>query len=236
MRDVKDDTVEIDFFMNGLCSLCHIAKNELMGFEAFHKTTEDNWRKINIDLEAQIEKILKEHPKEHHNDIIDDFSLDLHENQEKYPSIHRSSLLITLYCFFENTLNDLCYTLSDSVGSNIKLTDLQGSGVERALLYLSKVAKFDLSKMGGTLPFIKGINKVRNTIVHNGGSLPPDPDSAINIFVKNTSSISGSPNSSIRLEHSFINEMIEIFIQFLEDLDVEVQAHIQMHMKSGSGK
>lgn len=232
MPKASNNTVAIDFFYNGLCSLCHIARNELMDFEDFHAETEASWSKINQDLENKIDRIIKRHPEEDHDEVIESFSLDLHEKQEKYPFIHRTSLLITIYSFLENTLNDLCHTLSQSVGSDVKLSDLQGNGIERALLYLSKVAAFDLSKMGGTLPYIKGINKIRNIIVHNGGVLPSSPEHKVHAFIERTKSMSGHPDCNVRFEDAFINEVIKVLIQFFNELDKEVQTHIQTHVKS----
>lgn len=235
MSERCESVTGIDFFMNGLCTLCHMAKNELMDFEDFHSETEASWKKINQDLESKIDRIIERHPEDR-DEIIENFSLDLHETQEKYPSIHRKSLLITIYSFFENELNDLCGMLSESVSSNVKLADLQGNGIERALLYLSKVAMFDLSKMGKTLPYIKNINIIRNAVVHNGGILPSDPQHKVNVFISNTKGISGSPGRNVRLEASFINEMINMLIQFFSQIDEQVQAHIQMHVQKEEAK
>jgi|MDSW01.2.fsa_nt_gb hypothetical protein len=226
MSETSDVSLGVGFFLNGLCSLCHIAKNELMNFEDFHAETEESWQTINKNLESKIDRIIERHPAER-EEIIEHFSLDLHEKQEKFPSIHRRSLVITIYSFLENTLNELCNTLSESVDSNVVLTDLKGRGMERALSYLSKVAEFDLSKMGGTLSYIKNINRVRNFIVHNGGVLPSEPEQKVNIFIASTENIFGNPGGNIRFESTFISEMIEVFIRFLNELDIEVQKHIQ---------
>jgi hypothetical protein len=221
---------KIDFFANGLCSACQMAQNELLDFKAFHKTTEESWEKIDTELNSKVDEILKKYPEDVHDEIIEYHSWDFYLNQEKYPSIHRKSLVITIYSFLEIELNNLCGILSQSVDSNLKLKDINGKGFERAQTYLSKVANLDFSRMGGTLPFVKGVNNLRNLLVHNDGILPHNPNDAINTFVTNQKNIMGEPGSIVRFNSAFIEELIEKLIQFFSELDIEVQKHIQSNI------
>ena len=136
-------------------------------------------------------------------------------------------MIITIYNFLEAQLNELCNIISGCIASQVKLKHLNGLGIERALLYLSKVAEFDLSRMGGELSYIKGVNQLRNQIVHNGGYLPENPDHKLNKFISKTSTLSGSPGASVNLSSEFIGEFITTLMQFFERLDDEVQAFIQ---------
>lgn len=221
---------KIDFFMNGLCTHCHIAKNELMDFKEFHGITEASWKKIDQDFSSKLDDLIKKYP-ENRDEIIEHYSLDFYQHQEKYPSIHRKSLVITIYSFLEAELDGLCAILSQSVNCDLKLRDINGKGIERSLLYLSKLAGFDLSKMGKTLPYIKAINQVRNAIVHNGSILPESPDHPINKFITKQKHISGSPSGTVRFDADFIEELIDVLIQFFEELDAEVQKHIQANIQ-----
>lgn len=215
-----------DFFANGLCFHCRMAKTELHEFKQFHSETEALWIKKDKELQKKINGILKEYSEEHHQDIIEGHSWNLHQNQYKYPNIHRESIIIAIYIFLEAQLNQLCDIISESINIKIKRKDLDGKGIEKAFLYLSKVADFDLSKMGREMPYIKNVNALRNHIVHSGGSLPETADHKLNKFVSQNSNLSGSPGGCVSLNSDFIKEFIELLIDFFEKLDEEVQAFI----------
>jgi hypothetical protein len=213
----------INFFANGLCLICHLAKNELAEFLQYHTSSEESWSRQNATLQSELESILAKYPKEEHADIVEYHAWDLHQNQFKFPNIHRESVLITIYNFLESELNKLCGVISDSIDNPIHLKDLQGKGIERALLFLTKVAGFDCSSMGKELPYVKNVNLLRNQIVHNGGILPTDGSHKLNLFVESNQNLSGQPGSAVRLSSEFVSEFIENLNGFLGKLEKEVQ-------------
>ncbi|MHC5129073.1 hypothetical protein ACYST8_23820 [Pseudomonas inefficax] len=219
----------VDFFENGLCLHCHLAKNEVIELLAFNDKAEDAWRLRNANLQEELEVIFSKYPVEKHEDIVDSYAWDLHLNQYKYPALHRESLLITIFSFLEHQLNSLCEILQQSVGGSLKLGDLYGSGVERALLYLSKVAEVDLSSFGAELPRIKGVNLVRNILVHNGGVLPSDSNAKVNKFIEQSAGISAGGGGRVFIGSEFIPGFIRTLIDFFERLDGEMQEHIRNH-------
>ena len=85
-----------DFFANELCFLCHMAEGELHYFNHFHGLTELSWAKKSSEIEEQLRQSLKKHAEQHHQDIIEDYSWELHQHQDKFPNIHRESLIITI--------------------------------------------------------------------------------------------------------------------------------------------
>ncbi len=163
----------IDYFVNGLCTHCHDVKNELIEFNQFHFATETAWQKEDNTLAGAIDDLIKKYPEARTHDIAASYAWDSHLNQVKYPAIHRESLDITIFNFFENQLNGLCQILSGCVESKVELKHLNGKGIERARLYLTKVVDFDLSNLNPEWSYIKSVNELRNQIVHNGGLLPP---------------------------------------------------------------
>lgn len=217
----------VDFFENGLCLHCNLAKHELMDFKHFDVETEKNWKKNDTKLQKEIEVILDKYPQEHHEDIIQSYSWDLYINQSKFPSIHRESLVITMYNFFEDQLNRLCEIFAESIECRLKLKDLHGQGIERAFLFLTKAVGIDFSTMGKEWPYIKSVNSLRNQIVHNGGILPSEVDNKLNQFVEKNTHLSGSAGNSVQLHDGFIQELITIQIEFFDKLDNEVQKFIQ---------
>ncbi|RRW54966.1 hypothetical protein [Pseudomonas moraviensis] len=217
----------VDFFENGLCIHCHLAKNELIEFLIFNERTEESWKARDNNLQKELNEILEKYPEKSHDDIIDSYAWDLHLNQSKYPDLHRESLLITIFNFLEHQLSSLCKILYESIGSDLKLNEVYGQGVERALLFLTKVAKINLSSFGSELPEIKGVNLVRNTIVHSGGLLPEDPSSKVNRFVASSADLSGIESGYVNIHPEFIAHFINVLIDFFEKLDIEIQKHIQ---------
>ena len=200
-----------------------------MSFALFNKQTEGIWKSKDDNLQDELNEILEKYPEKSHEDITDSYSWDLHLNQYKYPSLHRESLIITIFNFFEHQLNSLCKILYESIGSSLKIKDINGQGVERALLFLTKVAKIDFSAFGSEMPVIKGVNLVRNVIVHNGGQLPDDSNSKVNKFVTNSEYLFGIEGRYINIGSDFIEFFIDVLLGFFERLGHEVKKHIQIH-------
>lgn len=217
----------IDFFGNGLCIHCHLAKNELLEFAHFNSSTESMWKDRDETLQKDVAKILDGYALEHHNEIVESYSWELHLNQSKYPSIHRESIIITIYNFLESQLNTLCGILSKCIDNNLKLKDLRGQGTERALNYLTKVVTFEFDNIGKERSYISNVNKLRNQIVHNGGLLPVNENDHLNTFVSQNAQLSGMAGHRVNIHSEFITELIDILLSFFNKLDLEVQSFIQ---------
>lgn len=222
----------IDFFGNGLCVHCHLALRELEEVRKFNKESELAWGDRDKQLQEHLNSILVNYPESSHGDIVESYGWDLHVNQVKYPSIHRQSMILTIFSFLEHQLNSLCYILSESVKSSVLLKDLKGQGVERALLYLRKIACFNFLEAANEISYIRGVNSVRNQIVHNGSVLPQSVDHKVNLFVKRQLHLAGDPGGPLFVREEFVSEMIGVFIDFFVSLDEEVQAHIQAYNRS----
>lgn len=219
--------LEINYFVIGLCTHCASVKDELQVFGSFHDKTEDSWKNKDTDLQDHITGVLKNHPKTRHEDIVDSFSWDLHQNQYKYPDIHRKSLIITIFSFLETRLNELCSILEECIELKIKRKDLNGRGIERAISYLKLVAEFDLEPMNKEVFYVRGVNQVRNQIVHNYGRLPDDDKHKACIFVTKAENLSGAPGGVISVRPDFIREFVDVQTIFFDKLNTEVERFIQ---------
>lgn len=217
----------IDFFESGLCFYCHLAKNELNEYFYFHSETEVYWEKKDDELQKKLKVVLSKYPEKYRRDVVESHSWDLHLNQIRYPDIHRESLILAIYSYFENQLNRLCDILSESVENNVSLRDLKGQGIERAFLYLKKIAGFNLSDLGKEMSYIRNVNKIRNIIVHNGAMLPEDLHPKILKFISDNLHLYGEAGMRITIRSEFINEYLEKLIQFYEILGKEVEKYIQ---------
>lgn len=212
----------VDFFENGLCFYCHLAKNELLTYADFHSKTELLWKQKDNLLQKELESILEKYPKADHQDIVESYGWNLHLNQYKYPDIHRTALVISVYVFIEDQLNGLCKTLGKSLDTKIRFTDLSGRGIERALLFLSKIALFDLGAIP-SLSFVRHVNKLRNKMVHASGILPRDPADKLNVFVKDTLGLYGEPGGRVHIDSDFIDHLTDRLVNFFDELDEQIQ-------------
>ncbi|BBA31996.1 uncharacterized protein sS8_0026 [Methylocaldum marinum] len=217
--------MRVDFFENGLCFYCHLAKNELLTYSNFHSRAEASWKQQDELLQEELASILEKYPEPDQQDIVDSYGWDLHLNQYKYPDIHRTALVIAIYIFLEDQLNGLCETLCESLDTRLRLSDLNGQGIERALLFLSKIALFDLGCVP-SLSFIRDVNRLRNKMVHAGGVLADDPNDKLNVFVQSTNGLRGEPGGRVHIGSEFINNLIDRLVRFFDELDGQVQEFI----------
>ncbi len=122
--------------------------------------------------------VLSEHPEYGYAEIltfhhgIENQTWDLDAIfKEKFPSMQRSSSLISLFGFLENELDKLCALVQVTSKNPVELKDIIGKGIERSTKYLIKVGKLDNIKQNDSWRKIKEIQKIRNLVVHNDGKL-----------------------------------------------------------------
>lgn len=225
---------DVDFFGNGLCLHCHLVKQEFAEFRHFNEESESAWGDKDKQLQDHLDTILNKYPESDRHEIIESYGWELHVNQVKYPSIHRESIVLTIFSFLEHAMNSLCSILAQSVDSSVKLTDLKGQGVERALLYLRKVACFDLSTMSKEIEYVRGTNQLRNHIVHNGGVISENPKSKVHHFIASNEHVAGKAGNSLYIREGFVPELIEVLSNFFEKLEVQVNLHIEGYNNRGA--
>ena len=213
----------VDFFENGLCFHCHLAESELRLYSEFHHGVEDLWKKRDADHQQEIDDLLEKFPGTDHDDIVENHTWELHCNQIRFPSINRAALCVAIYSFVEDHLDRLCEIVQDSIGSKVRLKDITGQGMERALLYLSRVGSFDLGHIPG-LARMKDIGLIRNALVHSGGWLPIDPAARVCKAVAEINGVAGKPGRQIELDAEFIYEYIASCVAFFQELNSEVKA------------
>ena len=140
--------------------------------------------------------------------------------------MHRESTFITLYNHLEHSLNIICKKIGEEFNSNIRLKHLHGSGVKRALLFLNKIPEFDFSDINQTVSFIRNTNKLRNLVVHSGGSLPSSETEKVNRFIDTQPSLSGFPGETVIFREQFV----PLYIKTLKDFFVHIENEMQRYM------
>jgi hypothetical protein len=214
-----------DFFENGLLPYCHLAKQELYEYREFHTETERSWQEKDEQLQAHLNSVLGKFPSSEHDDIIDSHGWELHLHQSRYPDIHRTALVVALFCVVEDQLNGLCQTIGESIDSKLSLQDMRGRGTERALTYLAKVAEFDL-ELVPSVSFVRSARQLRNLLVHEGGVLPVSKNHKLNRFVRGQDGLRGDPGQRVRVSPCFIDELTARLADFFDQLDGQVQTFV----------
>ena len=164
-----------------------------------------------------------------------------------FASIHWSSIFITQYSYIEHILDEICEFFAHQTKSELKVKDLNGSGIERAKTYISKF-------MGVPKPFnqaewgkIKGFAKIRNKIIHAGIQLDPNVDidqkvikiiSTINSLSlerfyhhepenpfddTNENMVSTLYEPKLELNVEFLNEVVDVYDSFFDHLFDELE-------------
>lgn len=96
-----------------------------------------------------------------------------------FKTISLYSFIAIFYSYIENSLNTLCnaeytdrkllYEKEGKPSFNIRYSDMNGEGIQRAKLYLNKVIGIDLHVNEKPWSEINTLRIIRNAIVHNEG-------------------------------------------------------------------
>ncbi|PRP66677.1 hypothetical protein [Nonlabens agnitus] len=96
------------------------------------------------------------------------------EESQKYgiifSNILQSSLLISVFSFYEVELMKICDTHASRTNSNFSVKDLKGhSDFEKIKMFLTKQCKLIITNPAYQWDFINSLKTVRNCLVHNNG-------------------------------------------------------------------
>jgi len=152
-------------------------------------------------------------------DDLSEFERDYYDIELHHLDIHRKSCLVTLYSYLENFLNYFCEYLYELNERKLKHTDLNGTGIFRARLYLLKVEGVDFDQMNDGWNQLKGFNLVRNNIVHESGKVGKDK---LTKFINTNEHLSINGFNDVRIESAYIREVINIIENFILNIHVQV--------------
>ena len=88
-----------------------------------------------------------------------------------FPQYQRQSQLIMIVALFEDYLNQLCLSFKAANTLDVTLTDIKGSGIDRAKNYLKKVVGISFPSQGDSWKKILDAQLIRNIVAHNAGHL-----------------------------------------------------------------
>ena len=217
-----------DWYQYHAYILTDLLKGYIRDVEFQINSSIENFEKNKEDI------IMKEHPEFGYAEI-----LTIHqgiENQtwdldgifkEKFPSMQRSSTLISLFGFLENELDKLCNLIQNSTENPVELKDFAGKGIERSTRYLAKVGKLDNIKKTDYWRRIKEIQKIRNLVVHNDSKLTDLNDELKNEesrIVLNSEYLNGEYR--IDFNPGYLDYVLENFEKFFKTIDDEIKKHL----------
>jgi hypothetical protein len=155
---------------------------------------------------------------------LDSLTVDLKKTFEEYfPSLQRRSAFVTVWGMFENKLNKLCERYRHERGLNLSVSDLQGSGIERATDYLEKVAGLKLNKSEWTR--ITKMRNLRNVVVHRDGSLRQSSDGHVKKairYIEETKSLTILDNE-IAVREGFLAHVLATIRTYFESIGAAIK-------------
>lgn len=206
----------------------HWAKNGLDAYVALAHEVENMLDVKQRDIGEKFVEAMKDVDKEEEEFVAGSFALELRDYESTFRYLQREAMFLTLYNYFENLLNKLAKSIGEEIKSRVKLSDIQGKGVERALLYLNRVSHFEFKGVQSekVLSEIRGANQLRNVIVHAGAVLPVAAKDHVNQYVAAHPHLEGKPGKDVLLQRDFVPSFAETLGQFFDRLHDEMQAYM----------
>ncbi len=196
--------------------------NPLSNFSEYATYIEKNLEQEAKKYEKQLaefdhEEVTEEWEKEF-EDMVESVLDDMTPFTHYFPEIMRSSLLISVYAFFEEKLISTCKGEKNS----LQFSNIRGnSTIERAQIYIEKVMKIDFPSNNKHWKFLRNVNKIRNCFVHNGGKINKDKSERLNNIIEDMDNIHVNERGKIVIEKDFIEGMIMHVDSFLSMLYLE---------------
>lgn len=186
-------------------------KVELSKFREYYQAIENKFQSDKKSIEDMKDSSIY--------DDMNEFERDYYDIELHHLDIHRKSCLVTLYSYLESFLNYFCEYLYELNGRKLKYTDLSGTGIFRARLYLLKVEGVDFDQINNRWNQIKGFNLIRNNIVHESGKVGKDK---LIKFIETNENLSINNFDDVRIESGYIHELIDIIESFILNIHTQV--------------
>ncbi|WP_281659446.1 hypothetical protein [Halobacillus sp. Cin3] len=175
-----------------------------------------------LDIEEDRDTTLEDELDNPFQETWTHFLSEKHMFSVQFPSILRSSLLISIYSFLENQLIRLCKELQESRDLSIKVNNINNKGIEKAKIYLKNVVGIDFPTNSKEWQDIKRYQYIRNNFAHSEGILDSnDKNLLLAIATLDAVDIMGDDflGKNIILYKSFIPTLIETVEGFLSKIE-----------------
>ena len=179
-------------------------------------------------MEAQFEKVkneelitIRKRPKfenevEYHEwQSIVDYQEMIFE--EQMPTKLRYSFVVQIWIIVENRLNELCSEIKSRNKLDINANEFKGSQIEKAKIFLKKVAKINLEQSQWTK--VKQFQLIRDCIIHADGNIrKSNKASTLRDYVKAASGIEINQNGNIFISKDFIESHLLLVKGFFDSI------------------
>ncbi len=89
-----------------------------------------------------------------------------------FPALQRAAAFLVVWATFEHCLYELCREVATAADLKVKVSDLHGSGVRRARIYLAKVAELCGETIDSPWQEVLRLQPLRNLFAHGDGTIP----------------------------------------------------------------
>ncbi|MBK5270335.1 MAG: hypothetical protein JJE22_04900 [Bacteroidia bacterium] len=152
------------------------------------------------------------------------------ENQLEnvFPEILWRTTFLHIYNLAESSLDEICRNIQEVENYDLMISDMFGKGINRAALYLQKVAKKNQSFQTEYWYKLNDFNKIRNILVHSGAIVGINNKEIIRIINKYTDKgislpdFDGYEYSEINFKKEFCVYTLETVKTFFEILHVNL--------------
>ena len=142
-----------------------------------------------------------------------DFLRDQEERGEQYKGILFNSFFSASFALFESKMMLICSQVKRDVGSQFSVGDMRGgSHLGRAKMYLEKLG-VDFPAQGSDWKEINTFQKIRNKIMHEGGSVSKSLE--LMKYAEERQILSSWSGGELELNRQFCEEAIDNLEQFL---------------------
>lgn len=136
----------------------------------------------------------------------------------EFSNILRRSLFVNLYSFLESRMLKICRDAEYQ--TSLSLSDLRGTGVDKAKVYLTKVVGISFD-FGRDWEEIQNLKLLRHCVAHNEGKIDDgfgNGNMTLRVYIGSRSHLSLNSNGTISFEKEFCEEVLNIIERFLEVL------------------
>lgn len=176
------------------------------------------------DFEARVDAMAAEMSEELREGFYEFMSDEYWQIHERFPNILRRALFLYCYAEIEAYLNKICHIAQKQYNLDLPLNKVMGKGIERAKLYLTKVA-------GVTFPYdscewreLTNYNKLRNVLAHAEGRLShAERERHLRDYVDRHPHLKLEFDGSIIIQEGFCEEVVEAALTLFKRLPKEVR-------------
>jgi hypothetical protein len=201
-----------------------IREIELRDYERFlslSKFVEDAFEAQQKLIEKEVDVLLKETKNEQDEAMLVEFFYeDLSLFKDRFPSLQRNTLMVSLVSMEESNMTRLCLTYGKLFLISEVFNTYKPGIINRSLKYLEVNTGIQTSKFVHSISLVKNLVLIRNAIIHSQGSLEHrNTASTIRQFIKNKKYLGVDRHDRIILKKG----SIEHYSKEMHKFNIELQ-------------